>query len=282
MKLTNILLSAQGVAKLVDFGLAGQDAASRSIDDEVDRAVEYATLERGSGAPDNDPRSDLFFLGTIYYELLTGKHPYPPTKSKDERRQFSRYRDIKPIREVDPSLPPGVVKVVDKLLLINASERYQTPADVVRDLRIALAELRPGAVDDSVVQVPPQKPSPTVLCVEERLKQQDSLREYFSKHGYRVLLLRDFERAMTRLRTDAPKGLVLMGDSLGENVEAFYGKAVLTCRQTGTAVVLVLSKSQLDLKNKLAGSDTSRVLFEQPVTLRSIRKALEDVWNKPN
>ena len=280
MKLTNVLLSAQGIAKLVDFGLAGEDASSRSIDEEVDRAVEYATLERGSGAPDNDPRSDLFFVGTIYYELLTGKHPYPPTKSKDERRQFSRYRDIKPVREVDPSLPACVIRIVDKLLRINPSERYQTPANVVRDLRMALAEMKPGAVDDSVIQIPTQKPSPTVLCVEDRLRQQDSLREYFSKHGYRVLLLRDFERAMTRLRTDPPKGLVLMGDSLGNDAETFYGKAVLTCRQTGTAVVLVLSKSQLDLKDTLADSDKSRVLFEQPVTLRNIRKALEDVWNQ--
>ena len=145
---------------------------------------------------------------------------------------------------------------------------------------MALAEMKPGAVDDSVIQIPTQKPSPTVLCVEDRLRQQDSLREYFSKHGYRVLLLRDFERAMTRLRTDPPKGLVLMGDSLGNDAETFYGKAVLTCRQTGTAVVLVLSKSQLDLKDKLADSDKSRVLFEQPVTLRNIRKALEDVWNQ--
>ena len=280
LKLTNVLLSAQGVAKLVDFGLAGQDATSRSLEEEVDRAVEYATLERGSGAPDDDPRSDLFFLGTIYYELLTGKHPYPPTKRKDERRQFSRYRDIKPIREVDPSLPPGVIKVVDKLIRINASERYQTPANVVRDLRILLAELKPGVVDDSVVMTPPRQMGPTVLCVEERLRQQDSLREYFSKHGYRVLLLRDFDRAMNRLRTDPPQGLVLMGDSLGKDAEISFDKALTTCRPSGTAIVLVLSKDQAKLKDKIADTDTSRILFEQPVTLRSIRKALESVWGK--
>lgn len=282
MKLTNVLLSAQGVAKLVDFGLAGQDATSRTIDEEVDRAVEYATLERGSGAPDNDPRSDLFFLGAIYYELLTGQHPYPPTKSKDERREFSRYRDIKPIKEVDPTLPPSVIKIVDKLLKIKASERYQTPTAVVRDLRAAMAELRPGAAapDDSIVVSPPRQVGPTVLCVEERLRQQDSLREYFSKHGYRVLLLRDFDRAMTRLKSDPPKGLVLMSDSLGKDPASQFAKAVTNCRPSGTAVVLVLSKDQADLREKINDTEISRVLFEQPVTLRSIRKALESVWGK--
>ena len=281
LKLTNVLLSAQGVAKLVDFGLAGQDASLRTIDEEVDRAVEYATLERGSGAPDNDPRSDLYFLGAMYYELLTGKAPYPPTKSKDERRQFSRYRDVRPIREVDPSLPSSIVRIVDRLLQISPSQRYQTPAAVATDLRLALAELNPSALEATPAPSPSKPVAPTVLCVEDRLRQQDSLRQYFSKHGYRVLLLRDFDRALTRLRSDPPKGLVLMGDSLGNNTEALFAKAISTCRSAGTAIVLVLSKGQVGLKDKIAETESARVLFEQPVTLRSIRKALEDVWNKP-
>ena len=78
LKLTNVLLSSQGVAKLVDFGLAGNEGGLSQFEEEVDRAVEYASLERGSNAPDNDPRSDLYFLGAIYYELLTGQPPYPP------------------------------------------------------------------------------------------------------------------------------------------------------------------------------------------------------------
>jgi len=281
LKLTNVLLSAQGVAKLVDFGLAGQDASLRMIDEEVDRAVEYATLERGSGAPDNDPRSDLYFLGAMYYELLTGKAPYPPTKSKDERRQYSRYRDIRPIREVDPSLPPIIIRIVDKLLQINPSQRYQTPSAVAIDLRLALAELNPSALEATPPPSSHKPIAPTVLCVEDRPRQQDSLRQYFSKHGYRVLLLRDFDRALTRLRSDPPKGLVLMGDSLGDGTEALFAKAISSCRSSGTAIVLVLSKGQQNLKDKLAETEFARVLFEQPVTLRSIRKTLEDVWNKP-
>jgi serine/threonine protein kinase len=278
LKLTNVLLSAQGVAKLVDFGLAGQDANLRSADDEVDRAVEYATLERGSGAPDNDPRSDLYFLGVIYYELLTGKHPYPPTKNKEERRQFSRYRDVRPVREIDPSLPSAMIRIVDELISVNPFDRYQTPGAVARDLRAALGDQAPSGVDNSP-QAPAKAVSPTVLCVEDRLRQQDSLREYFSKHGYRVLLLRDFARALARLQTDPPKGLVLMGDSLGNDAGKLLDKAISTCRPSGTAIVLVLSKHQQDLKSKIADTDMSRVLSEQPVTLRSIRKALEDVWN---
>jgi len=283
MKLTNVLLSAQGVAKLVDFGLAGQDASLSAIDDEVDRAIEYATLERGSGAPDNDPRSDLYFLGAIYYELLTGVPPYPPSKNKDDRRQYGRYRDVRLIREVDPTLPAAVTEIVDQLISVNPYERYQTPTAVLRDLRAALGESALTATPNSTTNSAPAEPSksvaPTVLCVEDRVRQQDSLREYFTKHGYRVLLLRDFERALSRLASDPPKGLILMGDSLGDDVQAQYGKAVNASKRYGTAVVLVLSKNQRDLKSVLNETERSRVLNEQPVTLRNIRKALEGAWS---
>ena len=278
MKLTNVLLSAQGVAKLVDFGLAGQDASLRILDDEVDRAVEYATLERGTNAPDNDPRSDLYFLGAIYYELLTGKPPYQPSKNKEDRRQFSRYRDIRPIRQIDPSLPSSVTEIVDQLISINPYDRYQNPTSVLRDLRAAAGDANVRAENAPTV-INSKPASPTVLCVEERFKQQDSLRQYFSKHGYRVLMLGDFQRALSRLQVEPPKGLVLMGASLGNDAESLFDKALSVCKPLGTAVVLVLSKHQRDLKSKIADTDVSRVLFDQRVTLRTIRKALEDVWS---
>src|SRR5262249_45571075 len=150
-------------------------------------------------------------LGVIYYELLTGRPAYHASKNKEDRRKFSRYRDIRPIIQVDPSLPSNIVRIVDQLLSIIPFDRYQSPSALLRDLRAALGEPVYALGDNSLPSIPSKVVSPTVLCVEERVRQQDSLRQYFSKHGYRVLMLGDLHRAISRLQSDAPKGLVIMG-----------------------------------------------------------------------
>ena len=110
LKMTNVLMGSDGTARLIDFGLAADDKLlTRLGTSDLQQAVEYTTLERGSGSPPNDPRSDLFFLGVILYELLTGVSPYPRTRDREERKRFSRYRDVRPVTSVDPTLPePGV------------------------------------------------------------------------------------------------------------------------------------------------------------------------------
>lgn len=293
LKLTNVLLSSQGVAKLVDFGLAGQDASLSTMEEEVDRAVEYATLERSTSAPDNDPRSDLYFLGVIFYELLTGVSPYPPTRRREDRKQPSRYRNIRPIRQVDPNLPPVVIAVVDQLIQINPNERYQSPTEVIRDLQTIVGDrtelVAPRA--DMVAATAPKSDEalptsngdkasvPTVLCVENRPAQQNSLRDYFTKHGYRVLLLGDVRRAINRIEAEPPQGLILMADSLGEGDDASYAYEQVTacCRKTKTPVILVLSKNHREMKGRFANTSSTRVLTDTFVTLRTIRTTLEEL-----
>ena len=93
MKLTNVLISSQGVAKLVDFGLAqvsgnqfGRPVNNEDGDaDAVDRTVDYAGLERATGAAPGDTRSDIYFLGCTLYELLTGRSPLEMTKDRAPR-----------------------------------------------------------------------------------------------------------------------------------------------------------------------------------------------------
>ena len=270
MKLTNVLLSAQGVAKLVDFGLAGNDSGLQQFEEEVDRAVEYAAIERGTGAPNNDPRSDLYFLGAIYYELLTGTPPYPPTKSPAERKEFRRYCNSRPLRSLDPSLPTAAIEIVERLMAINPDERYQTPAEVITALKQHL-----GHADEA--ETPAVAATPTVICVENRPKQQDALREYFSKHSYRVLMLSDMRRALQRLNKERPTALVAMAEALGDEVQSLYPQAVTACQKAGTVLVLALSRGMSGLKDELPEkAGVSRVLA-QPVTLRDIRSTIEEL-----
>ncbi len=278
LKLSNVLLSAQGVAKLVDFGLAGQDASVASAGDEVDRAIEYATLEKNTRAPDNDPRSDLYFLGAMYYELLTGVPPYPPTKNLDERRQFSRYRDIRDIREHDPNLPAEVVAIVDKLLAIDPADRYQSPTAVISDLRHALGQKHVASTGNASedTAAPVEAMPPALICVENRPKQQDAMREYFSKHGYRVLVLTDPIRALNRMESEAVAGLLLVGDVLGNDIAAVFQAAVKRSQKRNTVVVLALSPKTAEVAAKLDVPSHASVLTEA-ITLRNIRQSIEQL-----
>lgn len=296
LKLSNALLSAQRVAKLVDFGLAGGEASG--VADDADRAVEYGTLEKFTGAPDGDPRSDLFFLGAMLYEMVAGVPPYPPTKSIEERRQVGRYRDIPPIESVCPGLPQPLIDIIDSLLQFQPKDRYQTPTDVVRDLYRYLESVEPvgtarstdsGAANFEQLRTEPrsklddpfdfsdESPSevaPVLLCLEGRPTQQDRLREYFTKHGYRVLMLSDATRGLKRLEKTQVAGILATSDALDDNLAAQYQQLKSHSDRTETPFVLALSAKKADWANQLETSKFAHVKA-QPVTLRDLRDCLE-------
>jgi serine/threonine protein kinase len=284
MKTTNVLMSSQGVAKLIDFGLAADDAfLNRVSSPELAQALEYSTLEKNTNAPKNDPRSDLFFLGTILYELITGTPPYPRTRDRDERKNFSRYRDIRPIQSVDPSLPWRASSIVSQLLQINPHQRYQSPGEVCEDLEAVLQELGARNADGNSVQRSPgeiQKSDPSakvLLCVEPRPQRQDVLRDYFTKHGYRVLLLGDADRALARLKSSPPDGILFFADASGDRIAQDIRQALETTRGRDIAVAAVMD-AQLIETTQADMNDPRAVLLAHPVRLRDLRLALEQVF----
>ncbi len=115
----------------------------------------------------------------------------------------------------------------------------------------------------------------TVMCIEDRHKQQDILREYFSKHGFRVLVLSDLQRGLNRLRSSPPDCMVIMGDALGDRALQGFQEAQEVQRNSDIGLVLVLAEQQSEWKSRLAENRHCRVLV-QPVTLRELRKVVRN------
>ena len=280
LKMSNVLMSSAGVAMLVDFGLAGDNAISDSFDGNgVQRALEYATLEEGTDAPRDDPRTDLFFAGAMYYELLTGRAPWPLSRDREERKQVRRYTGVQPIGLVDPTLPTGVIRTVERLMAVDPDQRYQSPAQVLADLHQVLnqADVEQRARETTDDKNPEDRPKATILCVEGRSQHQNFLREYFSRHGYRLLLLSDPARAIARLKSAHPPDcVVFMGESIGSRVVSVFHKAQEYCEQTRTPCFVVLAQEQeAQLRPRLMENNVGRVLIT-PLTAKELRDTIDE------
>jgi PleD family two-component response regulator len=180
-------------------------------------------------------------------------------------------------------LPLSVAAIVDRMMQLNPALRYQTPGEALPQLRATYADLCQGRQDgpadapsESTRPSTTNAPGPvhTIMCIEDRHKNQDYLREYFSKHGFRVLVLSDIQRGLARLKTSPPDCMVIMGESLGDKAVNGFNEAQALLEKSHTGVVLVLGEKQSAMKSRILESDTTRVLV-QPVTLRDLRKVVK-------
>ncbi|HXY39263.1 MAG TPA: serine/threonine-protein kinase [Vicinamibacteria bacterium] len=135
----NILLSFEGEVKLVDFGIARAATMASATDSAVLRGkLLYMSPEQARGRA-VDGRSDLFSLGLVLYELVTGSRAF---QGGGERTVLERVRagDVKPPRELNPRLPEPLERVIQKALAREPDERYQDAGQMLRGLERFLVE----------------------------------------------------------------------------------------------------------------------------------------------
>ena len=140
IKPDNILFSRSGSAVLSDFGIAraADGGTQLTATGSIVGTPHYMSPEQAQGKP-VDGRSDLYSLGIMFYQMLTGKVPF----EGDSALSIG----IKHIRDPIPRLPEGLVKYqtfLDKLLAKNPDERWQTGADVARTLEVLEADTTGG------------------------------------------------------------------------------------------------------------------------------------------
>ncbi len=134
IKPANILLDECGVPSLADFGLALKDEdlgkGARHVGTAAYMSPEQA---RGEGHRVNG-RSDIFSMGIVLYELMTGRRPFR-VGSKQEVMQQIVHAEPRPPRQIDDTIPRELERICLRALAKRASERYSTALDLAEDLR---------------------------------------------------------------------------------------------------------------------------------------------------
>ncbi len=140
VKSQNILIDTKGVPKITDFGIArafGQP--SNASDKNVIGSVYYLSPEQAAGQPVT-PQSDLYSLGVVLFEMLTGKLPYDGDTPLEVARMHLE-SSTPSARRYDPDIPYYLDNIITKALAKNPRLRYATADDFLTDLKHAQAHL---------------------------------------------------------------------------------------------------------------------------------------------
>jgi eukaryotic-like serine/threonine-protein kinase len=160
LKPENVLVTPEDEVKVVDFGLAvllDRDPSSLDPDEELASArasssprtstiagtLAYMSPEQGRGEP-LDGRSDIFSLGVVLYEMVTGRSPFQGRTARELLAQVVEGRHAPP-HDLVPRLPFELSRIIEKALAPRPRDRYQTMEDLAVDLRRLGRDLDSGS-----------------------------------------------------------------------------------------------------------------------------------------
>ena len=160
VKPSNIVITPDGKAKLIDMGLARQQG-SQSVNGGVTQSgmtlgtFDYISPEQALDPRSVDVRSDIYSLGCAFYHALTGRPPVPEGTAAKKLHAHQHEPPTDP-RQLNPLVPDALAAVLSTMMVKNRDRRYASPDALIRDL-LAVAESLELVLDPNIIPAGPSR-----------------------------------------------------------------------------------------------------------------------------
>ena len=138
IKPQNIMILRDGTIKVADFGIAALESAQEQRSAQTVGSVHYIAPEQARGGTP-DPRSDIYSLGVVMYEMLTGRMPYDGDTAEQIALKHITGIAVPP-QDLNPEIPDELARITLKAMNADINERYQSASELLSDLEALRAQ----------------------------------------------------------------------------------------------------------------------------------------------